>query len=95
MSSQSKTLPYDQGEHKTTQELIQDFCRDLEKGDFGLSKLIKFGYILYGQTRTGKTATAHLLSGNALKGVKIGGDEKVETVTSKNRNAKIGNTPVS
>lgn len=77
MSSHSKPFPYDQGERKTTEQLIQDFCRDLEKGDFGLSKLIKYGYILYGQTRSGKTATAHLLSGNALKGIKIGGDDKV------------------
>jgi len=42
-----------------------------------LSKIIRKGYLVYGQTRSGKTAASHLLSGNALKGVKIGGDEKV------------------
>lgn len=60
-----------------------------------MNKIIKNGYLLYGQTRSGKTAASHLLSGNALKGVKIGGEEKVENTTSKNKNAKIGNTPVS
>ena len=50
---------------------IMEFTSNLEKGDFGLARLIKYGYILYGQTRDGKTATGHILSGNPLKGVKF------------------------
>jgi hypothetical protein len=38
-----------------------------------LSKIIDNGFILYGQTRAGKTATGHILSGNPLKGAKIAG----------------------
>jgi hypothetical protein len=35
-------------------------------------------------TRIGKTASAHLLAGNPLKGFKKGGQEMVDVTTSKN-----------
>lgn len=54
--------------------------------------LILYGFVLYGMTRIGKTATAHLLAGNPLKGIKKDGKEMVDTTTSKNFKAKIGNT---
>lgn len=43
---------------------------NLEKGDLGLSEIIAYGYVVYGQTRTGKIATCLWLSGNTLKGQK-------------------------
>lgn len=43
-------------------------------------------------TRIGKTATAHLLAGNPLKGFKKDGHEMVVTTTDRNNKAKIGNS---
>lgn len=43
-------------------------------------------------TRVGKTATAHLLAGNPLKGIKKAGHEMVVTTTKRNSNAGIGNS---
>jgi len=51
-----------------------------------------YGWILYGQTRTGKTATGHFLCGNPLRVVKIGGEDMLENTTSRNIDAKIGNS---
>lgn len=82
----------EQAKHKSTAEKIHDFERDLEKSDFYLSAIIEYGFILYGQSRGGKTSSGHLLSGNALKAVKIAGDDKVVPATSKFREAEIGTT---
>jgi len=51
-----------------------------------------YGWILYGQTRTGKTATGHFLSGNPLRVIKVGGEFMLETTTCRNKGAKIGNS---
>lgn len=69
---------------------ILEFFSSLELGDLGLSRLIKFGFILYGMTRIGKTATSHLLSGNALKGQKGKGNDILDVATTKFKKAKIG-----
>jgi len=61
-------------------------------GDLATASLIIYGFVLYGMTRIGKTATAHLLSGNPLRGIKKGGQDMVITSTSKNSRAKIGPT---
>jgi hypothetical protein len=57
-----------------------------------LSKLILYGFIIYGDTRAGKTALAHVLSKNSIRGVKINGEIMAIPTTAKNKNAKIGNT---
>jgi hypothetical protein len=58
----------------------------------GLSEVVENGYILYGDTRAGKTTLGHLLSGGSLRGVKMNGEFMVQATTSKNKNAVIGNT---
>jgi len=68
------------------------FISYLEIGDFATSALILYGFVLYGMTRIGKTATAHLLAGNPLKGIKKDGHEMVDTTTNRNNKAKIGNS---
>lgn len=57
-----------------------------------LGKLIKYGYIIHGQTKCGSTATAHILCGNPLKGVTIGAQDMVQATTSRHRTAAIGNS---
>lgn len=59
--------------HYYISEQSRDFCQYIEKCELDFQSLIKFGYVLYGQTKSGNTSIAHLLSGNKLKGVKIGG----------------------
>ena len=64
----------------------------MEIGDFATSALILYGFVLYGMTRIGKTATSHLLAGNPLKGIKKDGQDMVNITTKRNFKAKIGNT---
>lgn len=56
---------------------VEDLIKDLEKGDFGIKKIIKYGFAVYGQSRDGKTASAQLICGNSVKGVKVEGKEMV------------------
>lgn len=65
---------------------------DLEIGDLATRFLISYGFVLYGMTRVGKTATSHLLAGNPLKGFWKNGSDMVDVTISKNSKAKIGNT---
>lgn len=53
---------------------IKKFQKNLEKADLLISHIKKYGIVLYGETKAGKTSTAHLLSGNILSGVKIDGE---------------------
>jgi hypothetical protein len=93
MQEQSETSNFKEEEKSFTYfPKIQKFTIDLENGDLATTALILYGFVLYGMTRIGKTATAHLLSGNPLKGFKKGGQEMVDVTTSKNSNSKIGNT---
>lgn len=71
---------------------IEELTSNFEKGDLTISKLIQFGFILYGPTRAGKTSMGHLLSGNPLRGIRINGEDMVETSTSRNKKARIGNS---
>ena len=73
-------------------EKIEEFNTNLEKGDLGLSEVVENAYILYGDTRAGKTTLGHLLNGGSLHGIKLNGEFMAQATTSKNRNAKIGNT---
>lgn len=70
---------------------IEKFSQELEKGDLAISQLIDWGYILYGQTKTGKTATAHFVSGYPLRGFRKDGQDMVDLVTANNKKAEIGN----
>ena len=61
-------------------------------GDLILDNIIDFAYVLYGQSKTGKTATSHLIAGSVLIGKKIHGSMMVEPMTSKHKEAKVGNS---
>ncbi len=46
---------------------IQQFTNMLEKGDLQLADVIDYGIGFYGSTKTGKTTSCHMLSGNPLR----------------------------
>jgi hypothetical protein len=60
-------------------------------GDLVLDKVVDYAYGLYGQSKAGKTATSQLLAGAVLIGRKINGFDMVECLTTKFKDARIGN----
>ena len=79
----------------TYKHQIEAFISSLQKGDISLSNIIQYAIVLYGQTKTGKTASSHQIVGNPLKGVKKDGEIMVEPTTDRNRKARIGNEMTS
>ena len=45
-------------------EQIEELNRNLERADLSLSKVIEHGFFIHGDTKSGKTALAYLLSGH-------------------------------
>jgi len=62
---------------------IKEFTSFLEKGDLTMDKVIRYAWVLYGQTRAGKTSAGHGLSGSPLKGIRIGGEFMVQPTTKR------------